>query len=484
MLRSIICISGLLALSVAACTTDVPSTSESYDVTASSGLSAPANDFSISVSPTSQDVFTNTNVSYTVSTAVTAGSAQTIDLSVSGLPCGVTGSFNPSSVAAGGSSTLTLSLASNAACTSATFAVTGTGTDATHMASASFTVIGCVLFNINVSPTSQTIDAGSSKIYTILTTQNSCLASLINLSVIHLPLGIIGSFNPTSVTTGGSSTLTLTAAAPASLGATNFTITGTSTSSIQSTDASITVASGTFTPTDVPKAIPDNNATGVTSNLPVTGNCTVASLALSLNITHTFRGDLVVTLIGPDGTQFVVANRAGGSADNIVINSQAITTFNGRTAAGTWRLRVQDLAAPDVGTLNSWSLRINSSNCGPQPVPWSVSATPNLPTIDNGMACTNLTVPSAPGSDSSLAKLDIVGRHDFCSVLSGTLSHNGTTVTTFPTGTFPASACNFSFTNRAVAGLSGDASGTWTFCITDNDVFGDIGALNSWSVHN
>jgi hypothetical protein len=88
------------------------------------------------------------------------------------------------------------------------------------------------------------------------------------------------------------------------------------------------------------------------------------------------------------------------------------------------------------------------------------------------------------GGDSSLAKLAISGHHAFCSVLSGTLSHNGTTVTAFPTGTFPAGACNFSFTNRSVPGLSGDASGTWTLCIVDTDAFGDTGVLNTWAVHD
>jgi hypothetical protein len=47
----------------------------------------------------------------------------------------------------------------------------------------------------------------------------------------------------------------------------------------------------------MPKSIPDNNATGITSSIPVVGNGTVALLSLSLNITHTFIGDLVVTLI-------------------------------------------------------------------------------------------------------------------------------------------------------------------------------------------
>jgi subtilisin-like proprotein convertase family protein len=237
----------------------------------------------------------------------------------------------------------------------------------------------------------------------------------------------------------------------------------------------------TFTSTNVPLSIPDNNTTGITSNLTVAGDGTVASLSLSLNITHTFRGDLVVTLVAPDGTSFIVSNRAGGSADNIIISNMAITTFNGHTGAGSWQLKIQDRAAADVGTLNSWSLAI-VGNCSTA-VNWTGSATPNIATVDNAQVCTNLTV-STTGGDSSLAKLDIAGRHDFCSILSGTLAHNGVTATAFPTATFPSGACNFSFTNRAVPGLSGDSAGTWTLCIRDTDAFGDTGTLNSWSVHN
>jgi subtilisin-like proprotein convertase family protein len=57
-------------------------------------------------------------------------------------------------------------------------------------------------------------------------------------------------------------------------------------------------------------------------------------------------------------------------------------------------------------------------------------------------------------------------------------------VDAFPTSTFPGGAGPFSFVNRAVPGLPGDAAGTWTFCIVDTDPFGDTGVLNSWSVHN
>jgi subtilisin-like proprotein convertase family protein len=164
-----------------------------------------------------------------------------------------------------------------------------------------------------------------------------------------------------------------------------------------------------------------------------------------------------------------------------VINNQAITAFAGQVAAGTWKLKVQDLASIDVGTLNSWSLNI-VGNCTPV-VHWSGSATPNLPTIDNGSVCTSLTVATTGGA-ASAAKLDISGSHAFRSILRGTLAHNGTTVTAFPTATFAAGACTFSFTNRSTPGITGDSAGTWTLCIVDTDAFGDTGVLNTWAVHD
>jgi subtilisin family serine protease/subtilisin-like proprotein convertase family protein len=238
---------------------------------------------------------------------------------------------------------------------------------------------------------------------------------------------------------------------------------------------------GTFNGTGLPLAIPDNNATGVTSSAAVTGNGTVGSLSLSVNITHTYRGDLVVTLISPAGTEFVAHNRSGGSADNLVLTDVPVTAFNGQVAAGTWRLRVQDRAAYDIGNLVSWSVRI-VGNCTPTTL-WSASGTPNLPITDNSQSCHTVTVAPTTGLASE-AKLDVSGTHSWRSILRGTLSHNGVTVAAFPTGTFPSSSGTFSFTNRPIAGLSGSAAGDWTLCIIDTDGYGDTGTFATWSVHN
>ena len=440
-----------------------------------------ATDFSISITPASQSVNAGSSVNYTVNTAVLTGAAQTINLAITGLPSGVTASFNPTTITAGNSSTLTLLASSSAGSVTANFTVSGIGTVSTHTTSASITVV-----NNNQPPTVSITSptAGSTVSGTITVSANASDADGTVASVrFNLPDGtsvtdttapFSTTFDTTRVTNGAGNTITATATDNAG---------ATSSATVMFTidNGGGACINGRFTSTDVPKTIPDNNATGITSVLPVTGNGVVASLSLSLNITHTFRGDLIVTLVSPGGTQFIVSNRAGGSADNIIITNQAITAFNGQTAAGTWQLKVSDRAAVDVGTLNSWSLNI-VGNCNPV-VHWSGSATPNLPTIDNSTACTSLTV-TTTGGDSAVAKLDISGRHDFRSILRGTLAHNGVTVAAFPTGTFPTGSGTFSFTNRAVPGLSGDSSGTWTLCIVDTDAFGDTGTLNTWAVHD
>jgi subtilisin-like proprotein convertase family protein len=75
-----------------------------------------------------------------------------------------------------------------------------------------------------------------------------------------------------------------------------------------------------------------------------------------VHIVHTFKGDLIVTLVAPDGSGYVLHNRAGGSADNIDQTFTVNLSSEGRN--GTWRLRVQDAAALDTGFINSWTLTL------------------------------------------------------------------------------------------------------------------------------
>jgi serine protease len=117
----------------------------------------------------------------------------------------------------------------------------------------------------------------------------------------------------------------------------------------------------TFKATGLPVNIPDNDAVGVRSTIPVSLDRTIASMTVSANITHTYRGDLVVTLVTPSGQTAVLSNRAGGSADNLTINSP-ISGAAGLAASGNWQLLVQDRDAQDVGKLTDFSVTI-TPNC-------------------------------------------------------------------------------------------------------------------------
>ena len=103
-----------------------------------------------------------------------------------------------------------------------------------------------------------------------------------------------------------------------------------------------------------PFAIGDN--TTINSPITVSGRTGNAGTAVpvAVNITHTYKGDLKVDLVAPDGSIYVLHNRTGGSTDNI------IQTFSVNLSTeplnGTWNLRVNDNASGDTGTLNSWSI--------------------------------------------------------------------------------------------------------------------------------
>ena len=102
--------------------------------------------------------------------------------------------------------------------------------------------------------------------------------------------------------------------------------------------------------------IPDNNATGITSTINVSGRTGNApsNTQVAVNIVHTYSGDLVVELVAPDGTVYTLQSRVGGSADNIV--KTFTTNLSSETINGAWKLRVKDRASTDTGYINSWSI--------------------------------------------------------------------------------------------------------------------------------
>ena len=95
--------------------------------------------------------------------------------------------------------------------------------------------------------------------------------------------------------------------------------------------------------------IPDFPAAGIARSLANGKAFAIGSIEVSVDISHTFIGDLQVSLVSPQRTAIMLHDGAGGSTRDLA---------KSYSAAGTWQLRIVDRAAQDQGKLNSWRLVI------------------------------------------------------------------------------------------------------------------------------
>jgi M6 family metalloprotease-like protein len=117
-------------------------------------------------------------------------------------------------------------------------------------------------------------------------------------------------------------------------------------------------------------AIPDNVRPGVTSTITIDEPGTVGAMKVSVDIEHTWIGDLEVTLTSPGGKVAVLHARLGGSRDDLVATYDsaapggALVTMVGQPTKGAWLLGVVDRARRDVGTLKRWTIELTTAASG------------------------------------------------------------------------------------------------------------------------
>jgi len=104
-------------------------------------------------------------------------------------------------------------------------------------------------------------------------------------------------------------------------------------------------------------AIPDDDPAGITDKIDVADSLDIASLRVTVDITHTYVGDLKVSLAGPSGQSVVLQDQEGGG-DNDLHKTFTVSEFNGSNARGDWTLSVSDNAGVDTGTLDAWTLTV------------------------------------------------------------------------------------------------------------------------------
>ncbi|MGA8607840.1 MAG: protease pro-enzyme activation domain-containing protein [Candidatus Sulfotelmatobacter sp.] len=152
------------------------------------------------------------------------GFSGNVTLAASGLPTGVTASFNPDPATS--ISTLTLTASATAKKGKATATITGTSGSLRATTTLTLTVDGLGSFTLTASPSILTVAQGSSGTSTITIVPAGGFDKEVTLSASGMPSGVAASFstNPTTST----STLTLTVSGSTATGQSTITITGTS----------------------------------------------------------------------------------------------------------------------------------------------------------------------------------------------------------------------------------------------------------------
>jgi subtilase family serine protease len=203
----------------------------------------PAN-FSLKSSATALNVTQRASVTATITVTPKAGFSGKVTLAASGLPSGVTASFNPPTTAT--TSIATFTAASGAVPGAAAVTVTATQGASFVSAALTLTVKAAPGVTLAAAPTTLSITRGTSGSSTITITPVNGFTGAVSLTVSGLPAGVSAAFSPASATS--SSKLTLTASSSATIGNATVTINAKSGSVTAAATLALTVAgSASFT---------------------------------------------------------------------------------------------------------------------------------------------------------------------------------------------------------------------------------------------
>jgi M6 family metalloprotease-like protein len=245
----------------------------------------------------------------------------------------------------------------------------------------------------------------------------------------------------------------------------------------------------TLNPISTPnQTIPDNNQAGISDTITIVEAVTISSIKVGVDITHTYRGDLRVTLTTPWGTLVELHPKGrGGNADDLKVTFDeaalpALATLRGRGTQGAWRLTVQDLASADTGRLNRWWLEISAAAAVVAPVELQEAPGTPIPDAPSAGIERGLSTTSTARVGSVEVAVDI--SHTWISDLRVSLvSPTGTEVILHDGA--GGSDDNIVRTFRGdntpgLAALAGQpVTGTWRLKVADRAAQ-DTGKLNSW----
>jgi subtilisin family serine protease/subtilisin-like proprotein convertase family protein len=110
-------------------------------------------------------------------------------------------------------------------------------------------------------------------------------------------------------------------------------------------------------------AIPDNDTDGVISAIQIGDDGTLRDIQVTVAITHSYLGDVEISLTSPQGNSVLLQGRTLGRKTSLqttytLQTTPALRRFLNQPVQGRWQLTVTDWAVGDTGTLNSWQLNL------------------------------------------------------------------------------------------------------------------------------
>lgn len=244
----------------------------------------------------------------------------------------------------------------------------------------------------------------------------------------------------------------------------------------------------TFTGASSPNAsIPDNDSNGIQDVIVCNQHINLASVRIGVKLSHTYIGDLRITLRSPTGSAVLLHDRNGGNQHDLdtvyeISNTPGLNSLKGESALGAWSLLVQDLASVDTGFLNQWSLFIS----GATDTVVRLEDTPALTIPDNlsGGVTRQLNVSTGGLVTEIGVELDIT--HTYIGDLNVELvSPAGTSVMLHQRGGGSADNIIRTFdgvnTPSLAQFLGQQGSGDWRLKVSDH-ANADVGKLNHWTL--
>jgi extracellular elastinolytic metalloproteinase len=234
--------------------------------------------------------------------------------------------------------------------------------------------------------------------------------------------------------------------------------------------------------------IPDNQPAGISNVLTVPQAGKISGLTVSVDIEHTFIGDLQISVTTPAGKTALLHNRSGSGTHNLIKSfshdaTASLQALLGEEAQGNWTLKVADVASQDVGRLRRWGLEMDLDT-STQLV--RDEASPALSIPDNDPAGVTSSIAVAQSGSAQRIKVNVDISHTFIGDLRVELvsptGQQSVLHDRFGSGEDNLIRTYDSQSHPALTALRGQPiQGNWQLRV--KDLAGrDIGKFNKWSL--